>query len=541
MANEWISLLQKAPTENVDPIKTFQESQSRAIANKKNAYDLYRSQKAQEIVGSSTRPDGSLDWDQMFKQGVQSGIGLDAFKQAHDMQKARAESESQLKQQQSLLRSMGENRNIWDPSAKPIDVMLRERAAEQNFEQVPGASTPEPFVAPSAEQANKYNFLTQGATSGPVSPVQESPVAPMAPAVGGGPVMDLGQKNVQVAQLPAPPMRDPNIDQGINDQGYFNQLWRDTSNFGNVEQMFGGGAIAGGAGAGSFDVSKMDNASKGRLEQYLADRGVAGADLQTAVNSLETRAIDSVPKPVMVQPEGTSFGDINKARNLNMKAVAEYAGKVAEAKIKFSEDMQKGNFGVLDKKMAQEANTRAEKAQDYDLSGLSPEDNPNLWKKVSRQELEKINTMQAGYDDYIMAANNYESNPSLGNLSALAVAKLKGNGQPITMDAVESYIMASGAVPKEKELIFKKALKDLDVKSLLGAGGLNWLNLGFTGTPMDDAKIGLEKKNLEFDIWRRGGLPYDNYMKPNGKTSNPREKKSDKTPSKPTKRSSEGM
>lgn len=539
MANEWQSLLQGAPDlDKLNLLGNFNTGYSTAVEQKKTAYDMYRQQKAQEIVSKASRPGGGLDWDLMYKLGSDAGIGLDAFNQVHKMQQDRAAAESALKQQQGLLRSMGEDRTLWDPSAKPIDVFMREEAARRNFGTVD--TTPTPYVAPTAAESARYDNLgviadelaakeaqaRQEPTtpSVPSSVATPAPVAPVAPSSSPD-SMDLGQKNIVVGQLPAPAMRDPNADDLLNAEGYYNRLWRDTSDYGTFGATGAGGASGAGVGVtGSFSVESMGDIAKDRLATYLAGRGVDTKDLQTAVDSLESMAINTVPKPVMVMPEGTTVEAIAKARNLNMKAQAEYAAKVADAKLKFSDDMQKGNYEVLTKQLAQTASglakrqdARQQRAQEHELASLTPDTNPLIHREVTRAELGKIQDMQAGYADYRDAMAAYTRNPSLGSIGALAVAKLKANGQPITMDGIESYILSSGAVPKEQELIMKRALRDMDVAVLLGATAVKLSGLGITEQPIDDTKLKNEKENIEWDIYRRGGLPYEGYMSPTGK------------------------
>jgi hypothetical protein len=290
-----------------------------------------------------------------------------------------------------------------------------------------------------------------------------------------------------------------------------------------MKKLLGAGAT--GATGAELSTAQMSATEQENLARYLALRGINAPDVQTGLSQLENMALAGVAKPVINPMLGMMSKD-KQAEEWGRynQALAEYPAKVQDARVKLSDAIRTGNYEVLDKqlavsanKIAQEGNKRAERAQQHELASLTPDANPTIWKEVTRQELGKIQDMQAGYDDYRVAEQAYAANPSLGNISALAVAKLKGNGQPITMDAIESYILSSGAVPKEQELVLKKALRDMDVAMLLASTALKFTDIGITAEKINPTKIEKERQNLEWDIYRRGGLPYPEYMKPKGK------------------------
>ncbi len=527
MAYEWQSLLQGAPDlEKINLLGNFNAGYSTAVEQKKTAYDMYRTQKAQEIAAKASRPDGSTDWDTMFKLGNEAGLGLDVFNQVHKMQQDRAAAESALKQQQGLLRSMGEDRTLWDPSAKPIDVFMREEAAKRNFETVD--TTPSPYVAPTAEESARYAGLvvpapsetaTLRTTQAPGSEVQSpttSPAstastattastastattappattAPAPPSVAEGTTMDLGQKNIVVGLLPAPAMRDPNADDLLNAEGYYNRLWRDSSNYGNFTATGNGGnGGAGGAGdaTGSFSVESMGDIAKDRLATYLAGRGVDTKDLQSAVNSLEARAIDSVPKPVMVMPEGTTVEAIAKARNLNMKAQAEYAAKVADAKLKFSDDMQKGNYSVLEKQLAQTASALAKQANERQRAEFERDRAAatKLKEMGVTDRLLPAADVKALQDVFIPAiADISNADKGFGGAMSAAIAKAKVDGS-VNVEAVISNLVAMGAMPSDQAAkIMTKMTPEAytNFAGMLKAGSVDLVMSGLRAFGMD--------------------------------------------------------
>lgn len=519
MANEWQSLLQQSPNiAGQDLIKNFQSAYGTAQEQKKTAYDQFRLQKAQDIVSKARRADGTMDWDAMFKLGSEAGIGLDAFNQVNKMQTERRASEVANAQNRMVLESMGYDPSRWDPSAAPNA-------------NVPAASGV-PYEGPSTED---YSFLT------PKAPVaQETQIPQAAPAVFGaqgvgetaqtsmpssapvqaGPQDIVVPGNVAPAsktgmyELPAPPMRAPEADQR---EGYYNELWRAQRDPEAMKKLLGAGGATG-AGASILSTAKMSPVEQENLGRYLGLRGIAAPDVQSGLTQLEDLVVSGVTPPTINPMIGMMSKDEQaKEWGRYNQALADYPAKVQEARAKLSDAIRTGNYEVLDKQLAVAGNKRAERMQKHELASLTPDANPNIWKEVTRQEWSKIQDMQAGYDDYRVAEEMYRDNPSLGNIAALATAKLKGNGQPVTMDAIESYILSSGAVPKEQELILKKALRDMDVKLLLGATALKFSDIGITAEKINPTKIEKERQNLEWDIYRRGGLPYADYMKPKGK------------------------
>lgn len=124
--------------------------------------------------------------------------------------------------------------------------------------------------------------------------------------------------------------------------------------------------------------------------------------------------------------------------------------------------------------------------------------------------------MKQGYRDLVTAEKNYEADKSLGSLVSVITARLKANNQPVTMDGIESGILETGAIPKESELKFKKALKDMSVLELLGSKTLSFVDLGITEQPIRKGLIDTYKQNIEEDIYDRGGIPYEGYT-PNTK------------------------
>lgn len=154
---------------------------------------------------------------------------------------------------------------------------------------------------------------------------------------------------------------------------------------------------------------------------------------------------------------------------------------------------------------------RAIRKQNIDLAELDPTTNPAIWKPTTPANLTKIYDGVAGIADMEDALTKYEAAPGLSSIVEFAVAKLKANGQPVTNDAVENFILGTGVVPKIEELKLKKALRDLNIVDLVGTGAISkmqqyWDSIGLSQPNVIDKSI-LEAyiKNAKKDTYTRGG------------------------------------
>lgn len=465
MANEWISLLKGAPTNNMNLVNTFQDSQAKAIENKKNAYDLYRTQKAQEIVGSSTDAEGNINWDNVFKSGVKAGLGLDAFKQTHAMQLERRAAELQQLQNRRFLESMGYDPTRWDSSAGP------------NV-QVPAGNVP--YEGPSQ---NNYDFITQPQeTQIPqaqnpafgANGVGETAQTPMAPSVQApSNAQDVVvQGNVGPAsktpmyELPTPAMRDPNAPSAVQ-EGYYNELWRQKG-IPEGQDVMGGAGGANGVGGLQLSTAQMKPAEIDNLNRYLALRGIYVSG-QEGLSALEKMAVSSVPMPVM-NPMAMMSGKEEYAKEMGRftTAMAEYPAKVQEARNKLSDAIRGGNWEVFDKDLQKQGNERAIEKQDYDLAGQKT---GIFARKVSEPEARVVKLQRTSINDIIAAPDSFA-----GAYQA-AVAKAKSDGS-VNQDAIISNLVAMEALPSS-DAIYLKALMNTD--GSLTSAGKKWITNALVG------------------------------------------------------------
>jgi hypothetical protein len=514
MANEWQSLLQGAPNlQNLNLLGNFNTGYSTAVEQKKTAYDMYRQQKAQEIVGKSTRPGGDLDWDMMFKLGNEAGLGLDAFEQVNKMQQARRANEVAVLQHRANLESMGYDPTRWDPSAgNPV--------------QVPAGGTP--YVAPTPEEAARYDFLTRVA-SGESTPETQIPQAqaqqfgaqgvggtaqiPGAPSafpagvpqdvVGDGTArspMDLGEGTLSgqapatktgMYQLEAPPMRDPDLDSRVT-EGYFNRLWRTGRSQADAQRAMGLDLAS--TEVPLFDITGMHGEQKDRLAKFLAMQGInpgeTDAELQTAVQLRKQAVVDAIPQPAPVMPEGMGFEAMAKAQNLNRKNMIDWVKARQEAGIAFDKAMQEGNYAVLEKQLAQTASGLAKQASARQEAEFQRDRAAaNKLKEMGvTDRLLPAPDVKALQDVFIPAiADISNADNGFGGAMQAAIAKAKVDGS-VNMDVVISNLVSMGAMPSDQGAkIMAKMTPEAytNFASMLKAGSVDQVMSGLRAIGID--------------------------------------------------------
>lgn len=473
----------------------------------KKSYDIYKTRKAEEIFGSSIKPDGTVDYGKMMVEGQKAGIGFSTLKQVIDTQSAMLNNELNLANTKQALEFAGVDRSAYDP----------------NSTKRMGTTTAEPDTT----------GQTMGTIQAPPSPVQaqtmggmETTQAPQAPQTG-----DMG--NVDGAVVVKAPIYTPtgkisdyeqdpfaNVNTG-DKQPEQRNYWNDLYNY-KAKSMFAGAQGGVDEAGNEIPPYKITSDDVKLTQAYAKQYGISPVDgkkMKSPQEILRERvaqiagAVAPVPPPMLPIDPNKRVDVINAYR----AKVAERQSALKDAENKVAKEF--ADFGVtkFGQGMETEKLDMAKKTQDFALSEIDPATNPNIWKKVNNESLQKIYTMKQGYRDLITAEKNYEADKSLGSLVSVITARLKANNQPITMDGIESGILETGAVPKESELKFKKALKDMSVLELLGAKSLSFVDLGITEQPIRKGLIETYKKNIEEDIYDRGGIPYEGYN-PNAKT-----------------------
>ncbi len=509
MANEWQSLLQGAPDlQKLNLLGNFNAGYNTAVEQKKNAYDMYRTQKAQDIVGKSTRADGTIDWDMMFKLGNEAGLGLDAFEQVNKMQQARRANEVAVLQHRANLESMGYDPTRWDPSAgNPV--------------QVPAGGTP--YVEPTAEEKARYDFLTapRPETQIPQAQAQQFgaqgvggtaqiPGAPSAfPAgvpqdvVGDGTArspMDLGEGTLSgqapatktgMYQLEAHPMRDPDLDSRVT-EGYLNRLWRTGRSQADAQRAMGLDSAS--TEVPLFDITGMHGEQKDRLAKFLAMQGInpgeTDAELQTAVQLRKQAVVDAIPQPAPVMPEGMGFEAMAKAQNLNRKNMIDWVKARQEAGIAFDKAMQEGNYAVLEKQLAQTASGLAKQASARQEAEFQRDRAAaNKLKEMGvTDRLLPAPDVKALQDVFIPAiADISNADNGFGGAMQAAIAKAKVDGS-LNMDAVISNLVSMGAMPSDQGAkIMAKMTPEAytNFASMLKAGSVDQVMSGLRAIGID--------------------------------------------------------
>lgn len=129
-----------------------------------------------------------------------------------------------------------------------------------------------------------------------------------------------------------------------------------------------------------------------------------------------------------------------------------------------------------------------------------------LEKMLQNQINDFIQTARPNLNEMQLSLDNYKNAPNFPNLSRFIVATLKANGQPVTHDTVENEILSTGAIPKAKELIFKKALRDLSVGDLVAGNIAQMLSdLDITEQAAPISLLEDRIKDIKQTIYDRGG------------------------------------
>lgn len=493
MAQEWQSLLQQAPNiQNLDLAGTFTKSYQDALSTRKNAYDFYRTQKAQEIAAKASRPDGSMDWDTMFKLGNEAGLGLDAFEQVQKMQAARRASELAVQQQRMSLESMGYDPTKWDPSAGPSIA-------------VKAGGTP--YEGPSA---NDYGFVTGPAeTQIPQAPAQqfgaqgvgETAQTSMAPSGAPAPVAQdvVGPNEVVIRPNELPTSGTFKLPELVPDwetkmapnEGYYNQLWRAQRDPEALKRMLGSMGAGTEATGPTLSTQQMKPEELSNLARYTALRGIAAKDPQEALTALENMAVGSVAVPQLNPMLGMLSKDEQaKEWGRYQTAIAEYPAKVQEARNKLSEAIRTGNYDVLEKQMAQDQLALSKQASARQQAEFERDRaSANKLKEMGvTDRLLPSADVKALQDVFIPAiADISNAGNGFGGAMQAAIAKAKVDGT-VNMDAVLSNLVSMGAMPSDQGAkIMAKMTPEAytNFASMLKAGSVDQVMSGLRAIGID--------------------------------------------------------
>lgn len=264
-------------------------------------------------------------------------------------------------------------------------------------------------------------------------------------------------------------------------------------------------------------------ASVGELWKYTLPEGEQGDLIRQAAKSLGFNSVQEINAAMDEQvnkqfrmPSGPQEFLKSKgvdgqlaARAEFLQKVREVADKRSEAKKQLAADLATRAQEQFGRKITKAGEVRAEKKQVIDLAELDPSSNEMIWKPVNPQSLQKIYEGVAGIEDMRDAQTRYNKDKSWASVAEFGAAKLKAAGQPITEDALSTFIQQTGMVPNLDELKFKKALRDLKVLELLGSDALkliNWSDLGITPKDVKEGFFDNQITNASLDVRRRGGI-----------------------------------
>lgn len=247
----------------------------------------------------------------------------------------------------------------------------------------------------------------------------------------------------------------------------------------------------------------------GEQKQFATDAaqalGLQGKDINGELDFIVTESIKMPSSAKEFLTEYSPKG-IVEAQAKFLQAQREVLDKRNALKKQMAEQIAGKAQEMFGRGITKAGEIRAEKRQQIDLAELDPATNPAIWKPTTPTMLTKIYDGIAGVADMTDAIEKYASDSSLSSLIEFAVAKLKANGQPVTNDAIESFVLGTGAVPSIEELKFKKALRDLNVVDLIGTQAFGVVgNLGINPKPADINTLNKYITNAKADVYRKGG------------------------------------
>ncbi len=278
-----------------------------------------------------------------------------------------------------------------------------------------------------------------------------------------------------------------------------------------VDETTLGDVSASPSGSITYTLPKGDDGKY--ILTHAATLGYTATDSVSLDAQLDARAKALVPQPVFAQ-KGPDMKSWYEAQAEYKKAVAEYPAKFTQQKavlIKELEAGQAARFGQKATKIAQDVTkaqeARAGRKERTEILPYLASENPGILRKdVTKPDYDFIQTARPNLNEMQLSLDNYKNAPNFPNLSRFIVATLKANGQPVTHDTVENEILSTGAIPKAKELIFKKALRDLSVGDLVAGNIAQMLSdLDITEQAAPISLLEDRIKDIKQTIYDRGG------------------------------------
>lgn len=200
-----------------------------------------------------------------------------------------------------------------------------------------------------------------------------------------------------------------------------------------------------------------------------------------------------------------------------LKAKAARPALVEKRKAEYLKEFEAGRSARVTQGLTERSTASSERGQaltEKKAEPLFPEKNNKISRVVTESELSRINEIIPARADLIAAKKELEN--AKGNflpaMVKVATAYLKANNQPVTQDAVNTFIVGSGIIPNADELQLKNSItSNTPLTDLYKTEFFRKTGLGSSSTKPDISKIDSYVQNIEGDFISRGGNL--NYLK----------------------------
>lgn len=223
------------------------------------------------------------------------------------------------------------------------------------------------------------------------------------------------------------------------------------------------------------------------------------------IDNAATLRAESEVKPVISQAYKDPFE--------YWKDKAARPSEVAKKRAEYLSKFEAGRSSLIGQGLQERSTATGERSQaltEKKAEPLFPEKNNKLSRVVTESELSKINNILPAYDD-LRAARNALANAKGNYLPALytaAAAYLRANGQPVTNEAVNTFIVGSGVIPNADELQLKNTITSTTpYTDLLKTEFFRKTGLGTSNTKPNLEKFDTYLENTEGDFISSGGNP----------------------------------
>jgi hypothetical protein len=405
--------------------------------------ELNRQRAIQKATSDALKPDGTIDYDAARKSLISQGFGENADQLVNAMSGTRTEA--------AKMESESRNRDYMDMIKgllSPAEFVKRHQGQD--------IVTTKPSEAPTSS----YNLLTDKDIPGNVETPKISPnqissqINPNEISIQGqefkskaseGKLQDTIPQNVYTTTKSGPQITPDYLKSDID----VNKL----------SEGFGVKYGTKGYEFEPFTSKSMNENEKNNLAATLRRSGIeikTNEDLDNAVKQAENQVLKSIPLPVFnPYVTGDKFAE---ELGRYQKEMQEYPAKQQAALLEFRKGLKSGFGEVQGTELSKNADIRAKeqleiekKKQIFDLAQLSPETNPNIYKEIRPDQLQKINDMRKAVVNFKRAGNSFEDAVD----AAINKSKIDGS---VNWDAVVGNLTSMGAFPSAEAVKLKLAL-----------------------------------------------------------------------------------